>query len=84
MKFGCRLTSVATEIQDGHKFLLVSLTIDGGTTVVDALKMLEVISGEVSRKVPPREDDYSWMVNIKYAEKILRSASGGWKGRPDL
>jgi hypothetical protein len=83
-EFDSRVVKVSTEIQDGCEFLRVSMSLDGAVPVSEALKMLELTSTEVSRRLPLREDDYSWIVNIEYGGAVLRSASGGWKGQPNV
>jgi hypothetical protein len=82
--FGSVVTGVSAEIQDGFRFVLVSLTVDSETAIGDALRAHEIIAAETGRRVPGRPDEYSWMVNIKSAGDIFRTAMGGWIGHDDV
>lgn len=80
--YGNLAVSVSSEIQDGFRFLLVTVSTTEMASVVEVTRLLEMLEAEFSRRVPSRVDDYSWMINIKRGEEILRSISGGWEARP--
>ena len=81
---GRYLREIRMEIQDDQNFLLVSLSISSSMPVGDALRILDIAGSEVAGKIPLRRDEYSWMVNILVQGEILKSASGGWLGHPNI
>src|SRR5258705_3324902 len=77
-ELGQQIRAIRTEIQDGGLFLFVEAEIGETATSEGARNVCKMGGAVISRLVPSREDEYSWIFNVTKNSAIVSSESGGW------
>jgi hypothetical protein len=79
LAFGSLFQEIESEIQDGGRFMLISLDAADLLSEQDMEEVRRGLLGIMDRRIPPRAEEYSWMVNIENKGRLVDSVSGGWK-----
>jgi len=74
--FGVPHKAVGFEVQDDGLFLLVTIELNLGEPPVSQL--MAAAGHLLDQSVPPRSDEYSWMMTFTHAGALMDSESGGW------
>ena len=70
--------TLRTEIQDGGLFLLIVADVAASVSRQDIENIIQVGGGLLTRRIPRRSDEYSWILNVNQHGSLVDSVSGGW------